>query len=75
MDRPVCKNKELEALMLLKAMRPMLTRQQIRSIKGQILSGEVDSAIRGLQRLCQDDACICKEAGGACEQKRSMLQV
>ena len=75
MDRPVCKNKELEALMLLKAMRPMLTRQQIRSIKGQILSGEIDSAIRGLRRLCPDGACVCKEAGDEYEQKRSMLQV
>lgn len=53
----------------------MLTRQQTRSIKGQILSGEIDSAICGLRRLCPDDACTYEEAGDKYGQKRSMFQV
>lgn len=67
--------KERAALRLLRAIRPMLTRQQTRSIKGKILSGEIDSAIRGLRRLCPGDACTCKETGDEHEQKCSMLQV
>ena len=59
MGRSEYGKKEQVALILLRTIRPMLTRQQTRSIKGQILSGDIDSAIRGLRRLCQDGACVC----------------
>lgn len=73
MGRSVYGKKEQVALILLRTIRPTLTRQQTRSIKGQILSGDIDSAIRGLRRLCPDSACTCKESGDEHEQKCSML--
>ena len=73
MGRSVYGKKKQVALTLLRTIRPTLTSQQTRSIKGQILSGDIDSAIRGLRRLCLDGACVCKEAGDEYEQKCSML--
>ena len=35
----------------LKASRPMLTKQQYRTIKGQAVKGNINDARRGLQRI------------------------
>ena len=40
-----------KALGRLLAAKPMLTRQQYKTIKGQILAGNVDGAMRGLAKL------------------------
>lgn len=39
------------ALVMLEQRRHLLTNQQYRTIKGQILAGETDGALRGLQKL------------------------
>lgn len=39
------------ALLLLGEHRSMLSRQQTRTIKGQILSGNIDGAMRGLDKV------------------------
>ena len=40
-----------KALGRLLAAKPMLTRQQYKTIKGQILAGDADGAMRGLAKL------------------------
>ena len=40
-----------EALNHLKTLKKQLTPQQFRTIRGQILSGNIEGAIKGLQRL------------------------
>ena len=40
-----------KALGRLLAAKPMLTRQQYKTLKGQILSGNADGAMRGLAKL------------------------
>lgn len=42
---------DFRAMMNLKACRDKLTRQQYRTLKGQILAGEGDAAMKGLRRL------------------------
>ena len=44
-------NEAIRVMMLLKANRHRLTRQQIRTIKGQALAGDTAGAMRGLQKL------------------------
>ena len=39
------------ALMEIRQHRHRLTRQQIRTIKGQVLSGDIEGAMRGLNKL------------------------
>lgn len=40
-----------KALGRLLAAKPMLTRQQYKTLKGQILAGDADGAMRGLEKL------------------------
>lgn len=40
-----------EALLKLKAYRTMLTEQQYKVLRGQVLSGDTEGAMKGLQRL------------------------
>lgn len=42
---------DTKALGRLLAAKPKLTRQQYKTIKGQILAGDADGALKGLQRL------------------------
>lgn len=42
-----------EVLKILKAHRGKLTRQQLRTLKGQALAGDTDAAIKGLQKILQ----------------------
>lgn len=39
------------AMMMLKTYHASLTRQQIRTLKGQVLAGDIDGAMRGLDRI------------------------
>lgn len=39
------------ALIRLKAARPRLTVQQYRTLRGQVLAGDPDGAMKGLQKL------------------------
>ena len=41
------------AAMTLKASRSKLTKQQYRTLKGQILAGEPEGAMKGLKRLLE----------------------
>ena len=62
-------------MLVLGKLRKNLTRQQIRSLRGQILSGEIDSAMCGIERLrlkCEREK---SKAGGGYEPESSMLQV
>jgi hypothetical protein len=45
------KNIDTAALKTLKSYRGKLTRQQIRTLKGQILAGDAEGAIKGLKKL------------------------
>ena len=45
-----------EAMNLLKTHRQDLTKQQYSTIKGQILSGNTDGAIKGLQKIIRKKA-------------------
>ena len=40
-----------KALGKLLAVKPMLTRQQYKTIKGQIIAGDVEGAMRGLAKI------------------------
>jgi hypothetical protein len=40
-----------KALIRLKAYRDRLTPQQYRTLKGQVLAGDADGALRGLQKI------------------------
>ena len=40
-----------QALKLLKSNMRNLSRQQVRTIRGQILSGNIEGAVRGLERM------------------------
>lgn len=40
-----------DAMKQLKAHREQLTRQQVRTLKGQILAGDIAGAMKGLDRL------------------------
>ena len=40
-----------EAMRQLKAHREQLTRQQVRTLKGQILAGDIAGAMKGLDRI------------------------
>lgn len=42
---------QMEAMNLLKRKKEILTRQQRRTIKGQILAGDTAGAMRGLHKL------------------------
>lgn len=46
MDKHAC-----EVYTLLECQRKMLTRQQLRTLKGQIFAGDADGAMRGLERI------------------------
>lgn len=45
-----------KALGKLLAAKKMLTRQQYKTIKGQILSGHAEAAMKGLAKLCEGKA-------------------
>lgn len=68
-------NEKKAALAILRTIRSRLTRQQTQTIRGQILSGEIDSAIRGMKRLCLNNGHECHKAGDGYEPESSMLQV
>ena len=42
-----------EVMKMLKAHRNELTRQQLRTLKGQALAGDTDGAIKGLKKILQ----------------------
>lgn len=44
-----------KALGRLLAAKPMLTRQQYKTIKGQILAGNAEGAMRGLEKLTKKE--------------------
>ena len=75
MARCVNGQKERGAILALGKLRENLTRQQIRSLRGQILSGEIDSAMRGVKRLRLKCECEKNKAGDGYEPEGSMLQV
>lgn len=49
-----------KALMHIKACRERLTAQQYRTLKGQVLAGDADGALRGLRALLLKGATPCK---------------
>lgn len=44
-------NVDVKALIQVKGARPYLTAQQYRTLKGQVLAGDPDGAMRGLHKL------------------------
>ena len=50
-EDPMKSNTDVTFWRELKASRPMLTKQQYRTIKGQAVKGNVHEARRGLQRI------------------------
>lgn len=48
---------DAKAVMYLNACRDRLTNQQYKTLKGQILAGDSDGALKGLRKL------LCKENG------------
>lgn len=40
-----------EALIELKSIREKLTRQQVRTIRGQIIAGDIEAAMRGIEKI------------------------
>lgn len=46
-------NIDVGALMLLKNTKHRLSKQQFRTLRGQILAGDPDGAIRGLKNILQ----------------------
>ena len=47
---------DMKALIQLKATRPKLTPQQYRTLRGQVLAGDPDGAMRGLRKILQRNA-------------------
>lgn len=45
---------DIKALMHVKACKDRLTRQQYKTLKGQILAGDADGAMKGLRRLLKE---------------------
>ena len=45
---------DVRAAMNLKACKDRLTRQQYKPLKGQILAGDADGAMKGLRRLLKE---------------------
>ena len=43
-----------KALGRLLAAKPKLTRQQYKTLKGQILAGNATGAMRGLEKICEE---------------------
>ena len=46
-------NVDTGALLILRHVKPWLTKQQYTTIRGQILSGDADAAMRGLRNVLQ----------------------
>lgn len=46
-------NLDTGALLILRNVKPWLTKQQYKTIRGQILSGDADAAMRGLRNVLQ----------------------
>ena len=46
---------DFKALMQLKAVRHRLTVQQYKTLRGQVLAGDAEGAMRGLRRLLRKD--------------------
>lgn len=44
---------DVKALIQIKGARPRLTAQQYRTLRGQVLAGDPDGAMRGLRKLLQ----------------------
>lgn len=75
MGRAIEGKRERSAMLALGKLRQNLTRQQICSLRGQILSGEIDSAMRGMEHLrlkCERER---SKAGEEYEPEGSVLQV
>lgn len=47
----VIKNIDAEALLRLKAYRDRLTIQEYKTLRGQVLAGNAEAAVRGLQKI------------------------
>ena len=58
-----------KALGRLLAAKPMLTRQQYKTIKGQILSGNAEAAMKGLAKLTSPDNVPDEMRGGIPNKK------
>lgn len=50
---PAGMNRLNETLRAIKANAGSLTRQQIKTLRGQALAGDIDGAIKGLERLLE----------------------
>ena len=50
------------AFILLRGFREKLTKQQYKTLKGQILAGDSDGAMRGLQKILGRGDCIAGKA-------------
>ena len=48
-------NIDFTALMQLKAVRHRLTGQQYKTLRGQVLAGDAEGAMRGLRKLLRKD--------------------
>jgi hypothetical protein len=46
---------EREAYAMLRKRRRNLTRQQIRTLKGQIITGDAEGALRGIRRIIAEN--------------------
>lgn len=51
MSRATVQEVNVGALLRLKAAKQHLTRQQYRTLRGQVLAGDADGAMRGLRKL------------------------
>lgn len=47
---------DVRALIQVKACRDRLTKQQYKTIRGQVLAGDADGALRGLRRVLMREA-------------------
>lgn len=47
---------DVKAIIQIKGARPRLTTQQYKTLRGQVLAGDPDGAMRGLRKLLQRQA-------------------
>lgn len=48
---------DVNALIQIKGARPHLTGQQYKTLRGQVLAGNPDGALRGLQKILKREVC------------------
>lgn len=49
------RNIDVDAMLIVKAARSMLTWQQYSTIRGQVLSGDAEGAMKGLSKMLGDE--------------------